>query len=192
MELDGAGEWKTLEFLRGKHQLFVVSLEAYRPSLLRSKSVMRRSMPDVVKMLRHLSGKDWDGAVEELKEASERQAIMHLFACFERIIRVDALIRGELCASQYHACFVEVAGLAHAFVRFDRCLQCWVDAASAAGNLQSVKELRQIKQLFRDERNKLMHNDLTIVPPFSRIARHLHSSLMVIRHLASDFPLQCS
>lgn len=106
MELDSGGNWKTLQLLRNKHQFFVTSLERYKPAA-QIKSSQGKVLPIELKMLVRLSGKDWDDAVEVLKEASERQAVMHLFACFERIIRVDGQLRGEQLSKKHHAFFCE-------------------------------------------------------------------------------------
>jgi hypothetical protein len=189
MELDSGGNWKTLQLLRSKHQFFVASLERYKPAA-QIKSSQGRVLPVELKFLVRLSGKDWDAAAEVLKEASERQAIMHLFACFERIIRVDGQLRGEQQPHLHHAFFAKDASAATSFVRFDQWLQCWVNAASAAKQRPSLNALRQLKQQFKEERNPLMHNDQAILPPFSLVARKLRSSLATVQHLASDFPLQ--
>lgn len=189
MELDGAGDWETLRFLRGKHQFFLASLDGCRPSV-RSMYGNAGALPDSFKMLRHLSGSDWDEAVERLKDASERQTIMHLFACFERIIRTDGRIRGEQSACQFHFFFESAASSSSSFLGFGPWLQCWVSASLAAKQSSSARVLRGVLQLFKDERNKMMHSDLVIVPPLSFISRRLHFSLKEIRRLASDFPLQ--
>jgi hypothetical protein len=102
MEIGSKGNWKTLQFLRNKHQIFIASLESYKPAA-RSKSNQGKGHPAEIRSVVHLCGKDWDDAVEALKDASERQAIMHLFASFERIIRVDRQIRGQQRGFQYHA-----------------------------------------------------------------------------------------
>jgi hypothetical protein len=189
MELDKSGHWRTLQFLRGKHQLFVTSLENYRPAT-RTKSNQKKSFYAEVSNLVHLCGKDWDNAAEALKEASERQAVMHLFACYERIIRVDGQLRGEQDARQHHARFVKAAAATPSFLGFDQWLQCWVNAAVAAKQRSSAKALRQLKQQFKDERNPMMHNDQAVLPPFTLVARKLLASLAVVQGLASDFPLQ--
>lgn len=94
MELDSGGNWKTLQLLRSKHQFFIASLERHK-SAAQIKPSQGKVLPVQLKMLVRLSWKDWDDAAEVLKEASGRQAIMHLFACFERIIRMDGQLRGE-------------------------------------------------------------------------------------------------
>jgi len=101
MELDSGGNWKTLQLLRSKHQFFIANLETYKLAA-QIKSSQGKDLPVELKMLVRLSGKDCDDAAEALKEASERQAIMHLFACFERIIRVDGQLRGEQQSRQHH------------------------------------------------------------------------------------------
>lgn len=189
MELDKSGHWRTLQFLRTKHQLFVISLNSYRPAA-RIKLSQKKSLPPEVRKLVYLCGKDWDDAAELLKDASERQAVMHLFACFERIIRVDGQLRGNGDVHLHHAHFVKSASAAPSFVRIDRWLQCWVNAAVAAKQQTSLIALRQLKQQFKDERNPLMHNDQAVLPPLSLVARNLHASLILVQHLASDFPLQ--
>ncbi len=155
MELEGNGNWTTLQFLRSKHQLFITSLDSYKPAV-RTRFGNVKGLPLEVKMLLHLSGKEWDDAAEALKEASERQAIMHLFTCFERIIRVDGQIRGEQPSFYYHAFFVKAASLAPSFVRFDQWLQCWVKVAGAAKHRTAVKAMRLLKLQFTDERTPLM------------------------------------
>jgi hypothetical protein len=187
MELDSGGHWKTLQLLRSKHQFFIASLQRYSPAA-QINSSQGRVLPVELKLLVRLSGKDWDAAAEVLKEASERQAIMHLFACFERIIRVDGQLRGEQQSRQHHAFFAKVASATTSFVRFDQWLQCWVNAASAAKQRPSLKALRQLKQQFKEERNPLMHNDQATLAPFPLVARKLCSSLAAAQHLASDFP----
>jgi hypothetical protein len=189
MELAGNGNWTTLQFLRGKHQLFITSLDGYNPAA-RTRFGKVKDIPREAKMLLHLSGKEWDDAVEALKEVSERQAIMHLFTCFERIIRVDGQIRGEQPTSHHHAFFVKASSLAPSFVRFDQWLQCWNKVAGAAKHRSAGKEMRLLKLQFTDERNPLMHSDQAIIPPFWLVAPKLRSSLATVQHLASDFPLQ--
>lgn len=189
MELDSGGNWKTLQLLRSKHQFFIASLETYKLAA-QIKSSQGKDLPVELKMLVLLSGKDWDDAAEALKEASERQAIMHLFACFERIICVDGRLRGEQQSRQHHTFFAKAASAATSFLRFDQWLQCWINTASAAKQRPSLKALRQLKQQFKEERNPLMHNDQAILPPFSLVARKLSTSLATVQHLASDFPLQ--
>lgn len=189
MELDSGGNWKTLQLLRNKHQFFVTSLERYKPAA-QIKSSQGKDLPIELKMLVRLSGKDWDDAVEVLKEASERQAVMHLFACFERIIRVDGQLRGEQLSKKHHAFFAKAASAAPSFVRFDQWLQCWINAAVAAKQRPTLKSLRQLKQQFNEERNPLMHNDQTTLAPLLLVARKLCASLASAQHLASDFPLQ--
>jgi len=189
MELDSGGNWKTLQLLRSKHQFFIASLETYKLAA-QIKSSQGKDLPVELKMLVRLSGKEWDDAVEALKEVSERQTIMHLFTCFERIIRVDGQIRGEQPTSHHHAFFVKASSLAPSFVRFDQLLQCWIKVAGAAKHRSAGKEMRLLKLQFTDERNPLMHSDQAIIPPFSLVARKLRSSLATVQHLASDFPLQ--
>ena len=70
MELDKAGHWRTLQFLRTKHQLFVISLNSYRPAA-RIKLSQKKSLPPEVRKLVYLCGKDLDNAAELLKDASE-------------------------------------------------------------------------------------------------------------------------
>ena len=175
MELNSNGDWKTLQFLKSKHQIFVASLANYKPAA-RSKFRQSKGIPNEVRPLLYLSGKDWDDASAALKEASERQAMMHLFACFERIVRMDGKIRSNDATSSFES--------------IHRWLDCWIKSAVAAKHQPSAKALRQLKQLFKDQRNSLIHNDLSIVSPLSRVARQLHSSLLVIRQLAPDFPLE--
>ena len=189
MELDSGGNWKTLQLLRSKHQFFVTSLERSKPAA-QIKSSQGKDLAVELKMLVRLSGKDWDDAAEVIKEASERQAVMHLFACFERIIRVDGQLRGDQYTHQHHAFFAKAASAAPSFVRFDQWLQCWVNSAAAAKQRPTLKALRQLKQQFKEERNPLMHNDQATVAPFSLVARKLCSSLASAQQLASDFPLQ--
>lgn len=190
MEFDKSGHWRTLQFLRSKHRLFIASLDNYRLAAAQTNSSQKRGLPAEVRKLLHHCGKDWDDAEEALKEASERQAIMHLFVCFERIIRVDGQLRGEQPAHQHHPSFVKAASAAPSYVRFEQWLQCWVNAAIASKHRTSRVTLRQLKQQFKDERNPMMHNDQASLPPLSLVARRLQASLAAVQDLASDFPLQ--
>lgn len=115
---------------------------------------------------------------------------MQLFACFERIIRVDGQLRGERTDHQHHLKFVKAASLAPSFVRFEQWLQCWVNVAVSIKQQTPAKAMREIKQQFRDQRNPLMHNDRAVIAPFPLVARKLHQPLGLLRSLAADFPLE--
>ena len=138
--------------------------------------------------IRLLFPAEWVEIRRFFEENEERMGVMRLYAAFEARIKRDGNWRALTPTACFHDEFSDLRG-DKAFVSVRAYLNRWQAVWPKDPQHPHAGLIDALHTLFTDERNPLMHDDQSLVPPIQRVQSQLAQAIHAFIAIAPDFAI---
>ena len=118
--------------------------------------------------IRLLFPDEWSDLRRAYEEDQERMGVMRLYAAFEGLLKRDGHWRATTPTANFHQKFSSLP-LQRTFIGVRAYLNCWRGIWPTDTHHPHVGQIDVLNDLFTHERNPLMHDDQSLVPPLRRV-----------------------
>ncbi len=144
------------------------------------------SLAERIAEIRLLFPDEWSELRGAYEENQERMGVTRLYAAFEGLLKRDGHWRATTPTANFHQKFSSLP-LQKTFIGVRDYLNCWRGIWPTDAHHPHVGQIDVLNDLFTHERNPLMHDDQSLVPPLRRVQSQLDQAVQAFRALAPDF-----